>query len=68
MVYLAQYYVRWVATSHDNSKDKLRHVIIGAETWDSARKEITEYEESENEYCRVEFESLSLIKETVLWK
>ena len=64
----AKYFIRWVATSQDSSKDRLRQVIIEASSWNDAREMITTREEKENQYCRVEFTYLESLYNVVLWK
>ena len=66
-LFYAEYYLRWVATSADHSKDTLYKVYIEAPNWNAAREEIVATEELLHEHSKVEFRLLSKI-DGVLWK
>lgn len=67
-LFLAKYYIRWVATSHDEKMDKLHKVIIESKSFNDSINTITKYEEENNQYTKIEFISIEKLDEIVLWK
>lgn len=63
MLFEAHYYV--VTTG--NPRSRKHQVILEAESWEQARRTITQYEEHLTAYSHVEFESLAILPETELW-